>query len=52
MTALDLDRIRHDAREAAKFVSDSLGTRVLEQDVPLLIAEIERLRRDLLEARQ
>jgi hypothetical protein len=46
MTAvpIDLERIRHQAREAAKFVADSLGTRVLEQDVPALIDEIERLR--------
>lgn len=48
----DLDRIRHDAREAAKFVTDSLGTRVLEQDVPALIAEIERLRSELADANE
>jgi hypothetical protein len=40
----DLARIRHDALEAAKFVSDSRGTRVLGQDVPRLVAEVERLR--------
>jgi hypothetical protein len=40
MPDIDLDRIAHDANEAAKFVVDSLGTRVLEQDVPRLIAEV------------
>jgi hypothetical protein len=47
---IDLQRIRHHAREAAKFVTDSLGTRVLEQDVPALIAEIQRLQAEIKEA--
>jgi hypothetical protein len=51
VTGIDLERIRHDVREAAKFVADSLGTRVLEQDVPQLIGAIEQLRRENAELR-